>query len=396
MEDMDTTDDTNLTSLSTNSLNEIYFKSTSIVPPAQVKGDMDLLQHFKFSKYYKKYCINQSKKKKETLSSYLSDINCGKVDDDAQFGKSSLQACINRPPMETNIIMLPQEQLRGFKLGSMATSALSPEDKVKWIQEFEDVQVKKVKKKKSKKERKSKIGRMENGGYGNGASVVGVSGMGGSGMGVSGMGGSCVGGSGVGTGYGVNFGSNSGMNGLGMGGMNNGGLSMNNGLQTGINNGVTNGIINPPYVNNSNPVSNQNGLIPGNPGHDHAQQANNSNLETLKANTKPDRVSPLQAMMHQPLETNTNKETSPADATDQEVREVMPAVMAPGIQASINGRISMDGRNSTPLGDPMTTSLPDLNITPTNELDGKAGGKRKKKERREGEKKSKKKKKTDK
>jgi len=298
--------------------------------------------------------------------------------------------------METNIIMLPQEQLRGFKLGSMATSALSPEDKVKWIQEFEDVQVKKVKKKKSKKERKSKIGRMENGGYGNGGSVVGVSGMGGSGMGVSGMGGSCVGGSGVGTGYGVNFGSNSGMNGLGMGGMNNGGLTMNNGLQTGINNGVTNGIINPPYVNNSNPVSNPNGLIPGNPGHDHAQQANNSNLETLKANTKPDRVSPLQAMMHQPLETNTNKETSPADATDQEVREVMPAVMAPGIQAAINGRISMDGRNSTPLGDPMTTSLPDLNITPTNELDGKAGGKRKKKERREGEKKSKKKKKTDK
>ena len=35
--------------------------------------------------------------------------------------------------METNIIMLPQEQLRGFKLGSMATSALSPEDKVKCI-----------------------------------------------------------------------------------------------------------------------------------------------------------------------------------------------------------------------------------------------------------------------
>ena len=45
---------------------------------------------------------------------------------------------------------------------------------VKWIQEFEDVQVKKVKKKKSKKERKSKIERMENGGYGQG-SVVGGS-----------------------------------------------------------------------------------------------------------------------------------------------------------------------------------------------------------------------------
>lgn len=373
MEDMDTADDSNLTSLS-NTLNEIYFKSTSIVPPAQVKGDMDLLQHFKFSKYYKKYCISQSKKKKETLSSYLSDINCGKVDDDAQFGKSSLQACINRPPMETNIIMLPQEQLRGFKLGSMATSALSPEDKVKWIQEFEDVQVKKVKKKKSKKERKSKIERMENGGYGQG-SVVGGS----------------VGGTAGTGGYGVNFGSNSGMNGLGMTGVNNGGLSINNGLQNGINNRLTNGINN---TNNSTSVSNQNGLIPGN---DHAQQANNSSLEAhLKANTtKPDRISPLQAMMHQPLENNitNNKETSPSDATDQEVREVLPAVMAPGIQAAINGRISIDGRNSTPLGDPMTTSLPDFNITPTNEMEGKAGGKRKKKERREGEKKSKKKKK---
>jgi len=334
------------------------------------------------------------------------------VDDDAQFGKSSLQACINKPMMNTNIVMLPQEQLRGFKLGSMATSALSPEDKVKWIQEFEDVQVKKVKKKKSKKERKSKIGRMENGGYGNGLGGVGLGGggLGGSGMGSSGMGGSGLGGTGMGgsnmtgsvgggavaTGYGVNFGSNTGMNGLGIGGINNGSLSMQNGLQSGTNNGMTNGL------HNLNPVTNH-GLIPGNSSHDHAQQANNSNLETLKVNTKPDRVSPLQAMMHQPLENNNaNKETSPADATDQEVREVMPAVMAPGIQAAINGRISMDGRtsidgrNSTPLGDPMTTSLPDLNITPTNEIEGKAGGKRKKKERREGEKKSKKKKKTDK
>merc|ERR1712179_61503 len=76
---------------------------------------------------------------------------------------------------------------------------------------------------------------------------------------------------------------------------------------------------------------------------------------------------------------------SPADATDQEVREVLPAIMAPGIQAAINGR------NSTPLGDPMTTQLPDINITPTSEMETKTGAK-KKKEKREGEKKSKKKK----
>lgn len=371
MEDMDTTDDTTPIFLQ-NSLNEIYFKSTSIVPPAQVKGDMDLLQHFKFSKYYKKYCINQSKKKKETLSSYLSDINCGKVDEDAQFGKSSLQSCINRPPMETNIIMLPQEQLRGFKLGSMATSALSPEDKVKWIQEFEDVQVKKVKKKKSKKEKKNKIGKVENGGYGNGE-------MGGSGVTSNGVV-ADSGGNVTGT-CGVNFGSNSGANGS---------TSIANGSMNGPLNGMNNGIKN--GMNNLH-VGSQNGMTPGNSNHDNA---NNPNLDAIKT-SKPDRVSPLQAMMHQPSENNTNiKETSPSDATDQEVREVMPAVMAPGIQAAINGRISIDGRNSTPLGDPMTTSLPDMNITPTNEIEGKSGGKRKKKERREGEKKSKKKKKTDK
>merc|ERR1712187_305823 len=104
LEEMDTSEDNNNISLSDLN-NPIYFKSTSIVPPAAVKGDMDLLQHFRFSKYYKKYCINQSKKKKETLSSYLSDINCGKVDEDAQFGKSSLQAVINRPPLETSIVM---------------------------------------------------------------------------------------------------------------------------------------------------------------------------------------------------------------------------------------------------------------------------------------------------
>merc|ERR1711963_261804 len=53
------------------------------------------------------------------------------------------------------------EQLRSFKLGNMAASALSPEDKQMWIQEFEDVQPKKVKKKKAKKEKKSK--KLENG-----------------------------------------------------------------------------------------------------------------------------------------------------------------------------------------------------------------------------------------
>ena len=288
MEDMDTSEDNNISLSDLN--NPIYFKSASIVPPAAVKGDMDLLQHFRFSKYYKKYCINQSKKKKETLSSYLSDINCGKVDEVAN-SSSSLQAVYNSPPLEQSIEMFSQEKLRGFKLGSMAT--LTPEEKNKWMQEFEEVSIKKNKKKKQKKEKK----KLSNVSY---------------------------------------------------------------------------------TTNNPAPIQN----IGINFGENMQNLVNGGKMEDNGVNNDLDRISPENNNVDKPA-------ASPADATDQEIREVLPAVMAPGIQAAINGR------NSTPL----TTELPDINNTPTSEVEGKLNSnmkrKKDKKKRSDGEKKSKKKKTSD-
>merc|ERR1712130_863886 len=59
---------------------------------------------------------------------------------------------------------------------------------------------------------------------------------------------------------------------------------------------------------------------------------NMQNLVRMEENNNDsDRISPENNNVDKPA-------ASPADATDQEIREVLPAVMAPGIQAAINGR----------------------------------------------------------
>jgi len=129
---------------------QIFLAQTAAVANAQIKGDMDLLAHFRFHKLYNKYC---TKKQKESLSSFLPDIP-GNIDREATE-QSSLMRVVHVPPIPKDIIPFSDGELRKFALQKQV---LTEEDRKKLQLDIDTVSYnrRKEKKKKSKKDRTDK------------------------------------------------------------------------------------------------------------------------------------------------------------------------------------------------------------------------------------------------